>query len=206
MASATLRRTGTKGVPRAEREQQILDESTRLFGLNTFAGTSVAQIAEAAGISKPLIYSYFGSKEGLFAACVEHHGALLADEIERIARGDSVGLIRGLNTLQGIFALLEPNPLTWRIFFDATAPSDPSLDAAKNAYAQRITTLADEGVREMLTLNGVTDELDISALTSVWMSIVDSLVNWWLDHPDQSPEDMTARCARLFLAVAPGAL
>lgn len=191
---------GTKGVPRADREEQILSVALAVFGNEGFAATSVAAVAERAGISKPLIYSYFGSKEGLYTACLHRAGALVADEIERIARGDSVGLERALLTLEGIFRLLEPQPHLWRLFFDPTAPRDGAVVAEIAGYTDRITALAVDGVSEMLRLSGDTDPLDVSAMTAVWMSIVDALVTWWLDHPEESATAMTERCIRLFAA------
>jgi len=190
---------GTKGVPRAEREAQIVTAATEVFGAQGFAATSVADVAARAGISKPLIYQYFGSKEGLFTACLRRAGAILADEIERIARGDAVGLERALRTLGGLFALLEPQPWIWRLFFDATVPAgEQGITAEIALYTDRITALADDGVRELMRLSGVDDPLDASALTTVWMSVVDSLVTWWLDHPAETAASMTARCVRLF--------
>lgn len=190
---------GTKGVPRADREDQIVRVASEVFGAHGFAATSVAQIAEGAGISKPLIYNYFGSKEGLFSACLHRAGAILAEEMERIARGDAVGLDRALRTLEGLFTLLEPQPWIWRLFFDPTIPRGEEGIAAEIArYTDRITALADQGVAEMMRLAGNADPLDISALTSVWMSVADSLVTWWLDHPEETPASMTERCVRLF--------
>jgi AcrR family transcriptional regulator len=193
---------GTKGVPRADREEQIVQAATQVFGARGFAATSVADVAERAGISKPLIYNYFGSKEGLFSACLHRAGALLAGEMERIARGDAVGLERALRTLEGIFTLLQPEPAIWRLFFDPTIPAAEEGIAAEIAlYTKRITALADEGVAEMMRLSGVEDPLDVSALTSVWLAVADALVTWWLDHPDETPASMTARCVRLFQVV-----
>ena len=195
---------GTKGVPRADREEQILQVASEVFGTEGYAATSVAAVAERAGISKPLIYNYFGSKEGLFTACLHRSGAILAEEMERIARGDAVGLERALLTLEGIFGILAPQPWLWRLFFDPTVPRTEQRIAAEIAlYTDRIGALAEEGVGEMLRLTagpGV-DPLDVSALSAVWMSIVDALVTWWLDHPDQTPEEMGQRCVRLFAAV-----
>ena len=68
-------------------------------------------------------------------------------------------------------------------------------------YTARITALAEEGVGELAALVGISDPLDVSALVRVWMSIFDALVGWWVDHPDQSAEAMTARCVRLFTGV-----
>jgi AcrR family transcriptional regulator len=192
---------GTKGVPRLARENQILDIASAEFGALGYAGTSLAPIAEQAGISKPLIYNYFDSKEGLFLACVDRAGTLIADEIERIADGDSQGFVRGLETLQGIFTVLQPRPYIWKLFFDESAPRNGPIAAAIGRYRERITKAADEGVTGLMHQAQVTDQLDISAMTSVWLSVVDALVNWWLAHPDQSAEQMTRRCTRLIGAL-----
>ena len=192
---------GTKGVPRLDREVQILDIASQQFGTLGFAATSVAAIAEKAGISKPLIYNYFGSKEGLYEACLDRGGAIVAEEIERIARGDAVGIERGMQTLGGMFTLLEPQPYLWRLFFDTTAPSTGPIADSVALYADRIGKLAEEGVAELMTLAGNTDELDISAMTSVWLGIVDSLMDWWLDHPTETAEQMMQRCMRLLAAL-----
>ncbi len=192
---------GTKGVPRLDREVQILDIASQQFGTLGFAATSVAAIAEKAGISKPLIYNYFGSKEGLYEACLDRGGALVAEEIERIARGDAVGIERGMQTLGGMFTLLEPQPYLWRLFFDPTAPSTGPIADSVTLYADRIGKLAEEGVAELMALAGNADELDISAMTTVWLGIVDSLMGWWLDHPGETAEQMIQRCLRLLEAL-----
>ena len=192
---------GTKGVPRLDREVQILDIASQQFGTLGFAATSVAAIAEKAGISKPLIYNYFGSKEGLYEACLDRGGAIVAEEIERIARGDAVGIERGMQTLAGMFALLEPQPYLWRLFFDPTAPTTGSIADSVTLYADRIGKLAEEGVAELMALAGNADELDISAMTTVWLGIVDSLMGWWLDHPTETADQMIQRCMRLLDAL-----
>ena len=188
---------GTKGVPRLDREQQILAVASEEFGTQGYAGTSINTVADRAGISKPLVYNYFGSKDGLYAACLDRAGAILGDEIERIARGDSVGIERGLRTLEGMFAVLAPQPYLWRLSFDPTAPTTGDVADIAAAHTERISKLAHEGVGELLALAGVTDELDVSAMTATWLGIVDSLMNWWLDHPDQTPEEMMQRVVRL---------
>lgn len=192
---------GTKGVPRLDRESQILEIASAQFGTDGFAATSVATIAEKAGISKPLIYNYFGSKEGLYEACLDRGGAIVAEEIERIARGDAVGIERGMQTLGGMFTLLEPQPYLWRLFFDPTAPTTGPIADSVALYADRIGKLAEEGVAELMTLAGNSDELDISAMTTVWLGIVDSLMDWWLDHPSETADQMIQRCMRLLDAL-----
>ncbi|EFQ83284.1 transcriptional regulator, TetR family [Aeromicrobium marinum DSM 15272] len=192
---------GTKGVPRLERETQILRVATEEFGSAGFAGTNIQAVADRAGISKPLIYNYFGSKECLYAACLDHAGTVLGGEIERIARGDAVGLERGLRTLAGMFTILEPQPYLWRLLHDPTAPTTGAVAETVADHTDRIAALAHEGVTELLGLSGNTDPLDISAMTATWLGIVDSLMGWWVDHPGESADAMLDRCVRLVRAL-----
>jgi AcrR family transcriptional regulator len=199
MTSAT--RSGTKGVARAEREQQILDVAGPVFAAQGFAATSVADVAREAGISKPLIYNYFGSKEGLFERCLREASAVLIGEIERSARLGAVGIHRALVTLEGVFLALEGRPWVWAVANDPTAPVTDGPGDVLGSYRRRLEELATEGVGELLTLAGDDDALDLDAMTTVWSNVFASLVTWWCEHPEVSPGQMAARCERLFGAV-----
>ena len=66
-------------MPRAEREAQMLEVAKQVFSTRGFHATTMDDIAEQVGVTKPLIYDYFGSKEGLLAATIEQaRGELLA--------------------------------------------------------------------------------------------------------------------------------
>ncbi|HEX4190611.1 MAG TPA: TetR/AcrR family transcriptional regulator [Marmoricola sp.] len=204
---------GTKGVARADREAQIVEVACRAFGENGYAATSVSDVAEAAGISKPLIYNYFGSKDGLHAVCVEHAAAVLWSEFERSTATGTVGLARAVLTLDGMFRALAPQRWIWRLVFDPTAPAQGVSADALTAYEERLFTLGEDGVKELMRVAGNTDPDDVSAMHAVWESMFRSLVGWWLDHPGISPDAMSQRCVRLFstvfgdldaLAITPG--
>lgn len=194
-------RSGTKGVARAEREQQILEVAGRVFGDRGFAATSVADVAHEAGISKPLIYNYFGSKEGLFAQCLREASGLLIAEIERTAALGAVGVTRAVATFDGVFGVLAGRTWLWRVANDPTAPVADAPGELMGAYRRRLEELAREGVGELLALSGDDDALDLDAMTAVWGTVFTSLVTWWCDHPGIAPEEMSARCERLFAAV-----
>lgn len=201
MTSTTSSNAGTKGVARADREAQIVDVACRVFGDSGYAGTSVADVAEAAGISKPLIYNYFGSKDGLYAVCLRHAAGILADEIERSAGSGTVGLARAVVTLDGMFRMLAPQPWMWRLVFDPTSPRTGEIDSALAEHERRIFAFGEEGVGDLLRLAGNEDRDDLLAMRAVWENVFRTLVTWWLDHPDESPDAMTQRCVRLFSAV-----
>src|ERR1039458_2381765 len=70
-ARAPQRRAGTQGMPRSVREQLILGVAGRVFAEGGYERASMDRIASLAGVSKPMLYAYFGSKEGLYVAYVE---------------------------------------------------------------------------------------------------------------------------------------
>ena len=73
-------------VPRALRERQLVDLGEELFAERGFAKASMDELARRAGVTKPVIYELFGSKEGLFGACLEGLALRLAAQIADAAR------------------------------------------------------------------------------------------------------------------------
>ncbi len=66
-----------------DRFEQIIIEATRLFTEYGYAGTRMSDIASAIGVTKPIVYRYFDSKQVLFEALVQR---VLAEQIEGACR------------------------------------------------------------------------------------------------------------------------
>ncbi|MFD0330799.1 TetR/AcrR family transcriptional regulator [Streptacidiphilus monticola] len=78
-AAATVPAPKAKRMPRAQREQLMLDAAVSVFAKSGYHSASMDEIAEAGGVSKPMLYLYLGSKEELFAACLRREaGGLVA--------------------------------------------------------------------------------------------------------------------------------
>lgn len=71
----------------AERREQLLDVGRALFAAKGFDGTSVEEIAETAGVSKPVVYEHFGGKEGLYAVVVDREVLRLLENITASLQG-----------------------------------------------------------------------------------------------------------------------
>ena len=199
MSSAAV--IGTKGVPRPEREDQIVTEAVVEFAERGYAGASMVEIARRAGISKPLVYQYFGSKDGLDLACLHAvSGGLLARlEQAELAVDDTVA--SRIHPLRAVFEALEPRREAWRLLFDPSMPRDGEIAAVAAQYRARTEAIAASGSARFLHARGIDSEKDAAALSAVWMGIVGSLVQWWLAHPEESAAQMIARCDRLLAAV-----
>ncbi|MFF0214222.1 TetR/AcrR family transcriptional regulator [Streptomyces vinaceus] len=198
------RPAGTKGVPRAEREEQILAAALEEFGRHGHASASMAEIARRVGVTKPMLYAYFDSKDGLYLACLEHIAARVIEAIDTAMAGGpaaTAGEQLPHTVLSGLFTALEERRHAWFVLYDRTLPPGSELRLAAQRHRRAVDELAAAGTAALLSGHGNEDPLDADALKHVWTGTVSALMGWWIAHPDQSAQDMSARCARLLTAV-----
>src|SRR5207302_7286970 len=74
-------------MPRAEREEQMLRAATRIFARRGYQDASMDEIASACGVTKPMLYAYFDSKDGLLVACVRRGEQALHEAVRAAAEG-----------------------------------------------------------------------------------------------------------------------
>jgi AcrR family transcriptional regulator len=196
-------KAGTKGVARAERERQVLAVATEEFGRHGYEATTVAAIAARVGVTKPLVHQYFGAKQDLYLACLEPVGERLLAAIRAAMADTGPGVGPGvrptpLRVLHGLFAALDGQREAWFVLYAESLP--PDSEAARRAahYRRAVDDLAATGAADILAAAGFHDPLDADALMYAWRGLTTALVRWWILHPDQSPEAMARRCARLF--------
>ncbi|HMS89959.1 MAG TPA: TetR/AcrR family transcriptional regulator [Acidimicrobiales bacterium] len=85
----TTDRPATTRLPAAERRRQLLEVALQVFADKGFYGTSMNEVAEAAGVTKPVLYQHFTSKEALYRELVDELGTRLERAIvEGVADAD----------------------------------------------------------------------------------------------------------------------
>ncbi|EIU69221.1 transcriptional regulator, TetR family [Mycobacteroides abscessus subsp. bolletii 1S-152-0914] len=190
-------------MPRAERERQILDAACQEFGRSGYVGMSLAAVAAAVGVSKPMVLAYFGSKEQLYIACVERAGATVGDHIEAAMTAAPPTLALPRAVLQAIFQALAPRPSDWLVIWDQTLPEGSEALAAARVARTRLAALAGQGVAAVgSAATQLRDAQDIGVLTQGWMGMVGAMITWWIRHPEQSAEQMAERASRLIAIIA----
>ena len=81
--------TTTLRLPAAERRSQLFGVALDAFAEHGFNGTSMNDVAEAAGVTKPVLYQHFASKKALYRELVDHIGRELEDAIvAAVAKAD----------------------------------------------------------------------------------------------------------------------
>ena len=94
-----------------ERRRQLLDAGATLFAQRAYEEISMRQVAQAAGVSKALLYHYFPSKIELFKAAVADKAAELEALID--PSGEGTPLDRLTASLDAYLAWIENNSQTW---------------------------------------------------------------------------------------------
>jgi len=176
---------GRRRIPRVEREQTMLDAAGAAFAAHGFHAASMDAIAAAAGISKPMLYNYFGSKQGLYLAFVERDGRDLLASMRLAASPDSPA---GERLRAGILAFLtyvDEHRSGWAVLYSEAAAQGGSLAAEVAGLRERIAGM-------------LTSLFDSEAFAHAFVGAGESLANWWLEHPEESKQ----RIAQLLMDVA----
>jgi AcrR family transcriptional regulator len=132
-----------------KRRPLVLDAALSLFVEHGFAGVSMEMIAEAAGVTRPVVYDCYANKTELFRALIEREEQRLLDHLfEALPRQPDFDDPEKLLT-EGFAAFLsaaERAPDSWRLVFLSEHGTDPEVarrvDRAREQVTDRITQLS----------------------------------------------------------------
>ena len=134
--------TSGKRLPRAVREQQMLDAAVQIFSVNGYHETSMDAIAAEAQISKPMLYLYYGSKEELFGACLNRElgrfiEAVRADvDLKQAPRE----LLR--RTILSVLQYIDANRASWIVLYTQATSSQAFAHTVREGRERIIDLVA----------------------------------------------------------------
>jgi AcrR family transcriptional regulator len=170
-------------MPRPEREQLILGVAGQTFARDGYHAASMAEIADLADVSKPMVYAYFGSKEELYVAYINRMGRELLDRLMRAIGEDDPPIARLRIRVAEFLAFVEENRDGWRVLFTEMSSSRPLAEEVADLRRQ----IADAISRMVKSSVNADDALPPAAIDAIGHAIVgagESLANWWLEHPE----------------------
>lgn len=144
--------TKSRRMPRAVREQQMLDAAVRTFARRGYRNASMDDIAEQAGVSKPLVYLYLHSKEELFAACIRREAASLVAAVRAAVEHDAPADRRLWSGLHGFFTHTAEHPDGWALLHVQARthgdPFAPEVAAMRAEIVEFVTRVLMAAARE----------------------------------------------------------
>lgn len=175
-------------LPAARRRQQLLAVALQVFGDRGFHSTSMNEIAEAAGVTKPVLYQHFRSKRDLYREVLTEVGARLLDEITKATTAAVSPHQQVELGFRAYFSFVGANGAAFRVLFGGGTRRDEEfaalLAAVEAAVADAIATLIDveglEADQRRLLANGL-------------VGLAEGTSRTWMDSGAGQPAEELAR-------------
>jgi AcrR family transcriptional regulator len=181
-------------------ESQIVEAATELFAERGFAGTSLQDIADATGLTRPALYHYFSSKEDLLLRLVSAATEGPADDLRGLRLQEDVSRVERLHAMASSIALLQAqHPARFRLLIRSEADLPAALadtyDSGRRSVLREFMALIEEGVQsgEFRAVDPRTAALGIIGLCN-WVA-------WW-HKPGSDADDQRIVTELADMAVA----
>jgi AcrR family transcriptional regulator len=162
----------------------MLEVAGRVFAARGFHEASMDEIAEAAGISKQMLYNYFGSKEGLYFAYVN---LAYRDIVSAIDAAVAAALAAGLPAADllragvgAYYRYVGEHRDAFRVLFREMG--DPGGELAQQRH--RLSRRVEAAITAILRSAGAgpAQLASSEALAEAFLGAARALADWWLDH------------------------
>lgn len=182
--------------------EQTLAAAHGLFAERGYAAVKMDEIAAAVGVTKPLLYNYFGNKEQLYIACMERVGDALTKTVaDAVAATASPGDALGAG-VRAFFAFLDADRAAWAVLFDETLPQNGDVaDRVAEYRGQIIAMVSGTLLTQLSEHQREAARVEVEALSTALLGAAEALARWWLRTEAVSASD----AAELLIAtVEPG--
>jgi AcrR family transcriptional regulator len=181
-----------KRLSRDERRELIERAATELFAERGYGAAGMDLIASRSGVSVPVVYDHFASKDDLYRRLLERQrDDLVAFWAEHLPLPEGPAALPGL--VDAYFSYVEAHPFAYRMYFRDTAHRD--------IQQQGVTMLA--SLLALVPGFEDTDRPTLEMVTEVLRTGLIGLALWWQDHPEVGREQVVRSAMRALSMAAP---
>ncbi|MDX1669421.1 MAG: TetR/AcrR family transcriptional regulator [Limnobacter sp.] len=184
--TAPAKKLGTRKVPRHERMSQILEVAGTVFSRHGFHATSMDEIAEGAGVTKPLLYRYFGSKDALYLATITQVGEHLMEGLSLLMKvPDPQERLKRITLSFLIF--VERHRDGWSVLYNealfSVGPVGEKVAAFRDNFIKATALTIEQASRPQNPQYNRTPSEQALGLANVMVGAVEAGARWWLQNP-----------------------
>lgn len=180
-------------LPAARRREQLLEVALHVFAERGFHQTSMNDVADAAGVTKPVLYQHFSSKRALYLELLELVSSRLMtaiDEATTTAGGPREQVERGL---RAYFRFVVDSNDEYRLMFGGGTRRD--VEFAQEAT--RLERAIAEVIAQLITVPGLADHERLLLAHGIVGLAEGATRHWLTDDLDLDPDEVAARVADL---------
>jgi AcrR family transcriptional regulator len=167
-------------MPRSARRKQLLAAAQEVFVANGYHAAAMDDIAERAGVSKPVLYQHFPGKLDLYLALLDTQTELLARTVQEALdqTTDNRERIHGVLSAYFGFVDREGHDGAFRLIFETDLGNEPAVRARVDAVAEQTMRAVADTVAADTGLDQARAQLLATALTGA----AQVAARWWLDR------------------------
>ncbi|WP_334119365.1 TetR/AcrR family transcriptional regulator [Limnobacter sp.] len=172
---------------------QILEVAGSVFSRHGFHSTSMEQIAEGAGVTKPLLYRYFGSKDALYLATITQVGNHLMSGLSLLMENpDPKERLKMI--MHSFLTFVERHRDGWSVLYNealtSVGPVGEKVAFFRNSFIEASAKTIEELNDPSKAKNGDKAGIQAVALANIMVGAVEAGARWWIQHPDIPIRDM----------------
>ena len=193
-ATSDTRPRGNR-LPRHERRRQLLDAALELFVTRGYHAAAMDEIAERAGVSKPVLYQHFPGKLELYLALLDESVDTLVEKVRDALKSNPDNKQRVAATFGAYFEYVGGQGQAYRLVFESDLGNEPAVRDRLDRGQRECAAMVSQVVREDAGISD--DEAHLLSVGMVGMAQVTA--RYWLTSRDRIPreaaEQLVARLA-----------
>jgi AcrR family transcriptional regulator len=135
-------------LPRNARRIQLLSAAREVFVAQGYHAAAMDEIAERAGVSKPVLYQHFPGKRELYIALIDQHTAELLAAVRRALASTTDNKQRVAATIQAFFEFIDADGEAFRLVFESDLTNDDEVRALVNRASAAVAQAIADVIRE----------------------------------------------------------
>jgi AcrR family transcriptional regulator len=177
--TGTAARKGARGgrLPRGERRDQLLATASEVFVDRGYHSAGMDEIADRAGVSKPVLYQHFSSKLDLYLAVLQLHGDILVSGVRQALRTTTDNRQRLRSAVGAFFDFIEHDSQGYRLIFENDNVTEPQVAAQVKVAIEACT----DAVFDLISQDSGLDPHRARMIAVGLVGISVDCARYWLD-------------------------
>lgn len=176
-------------MPRSMRRRNLLNAAQRVFVTRGYHAAAMDEIAERAGVSKPVLYQHFPSKHELYLALLDEHTEALVSQVRAAMAATADNKDRVHNAISTYFDFVDGDGEAFRLVFESDLRNDPAV----RERMERGTRRCMEAIADTIAADTGLPRPQAELLSVALTGLSEVAARYWLDHQRVIPKSDAVR-------------
>lgn len=176
-------------LPRSARREQLLGAAQEVFVAQGYHAAAMDDIADRAGVSKPVLYQHFPGKLELYLALLDKHCDALVESTREALSATNDNKQRVANTMEAYFNYVSSESGAFRLVFESDLTNEPAVRERVERASEASATLVSKVIQEDTDL----PEAESKLLAAGVCGLAQITARYWLSQGLEIPRDEAVR-------------